>query len=59
MNRIVLRDDQWGKIESLISGGANDCSTGKENRLFLEAVLYKERNLVERLFVVNQQLTVI
>jgi transposase len=38
---MVLRNDQWEKIEPLISGRANDCGvTGKENRLFLEAVLW-------------------
>jgi transposase len=37
----MLRDDQWERIEPLLSGKASDCGvTGKENRLFLEAVLW-------------------
>ena len=39
-----LRDDQWERVESLLPGreghvGAN----GKDNRLFVEAVLYRYR----------------
>lgn len=38
---MILRDDQWIRIEPLLSGKASDCGvTGKENRLFLEAVLW-------------------
>ncbi len=41
MSRRVLRDDQWERIEPLLSGKASDCGvTGKENRLFIEAVLW-------------------
>ncbi len=41
MTRKVLRDDQWERIEPLLSGKASDCGvTGKENRLFIEAVLW-------------------
>ena len=41
MCRMVLRDDQWERIEPLLSGRASDCGvTGKENRLFLEGVLW-------------------
>jgi len=37
----MLRDDQWERMEPLLSGSASNCSvTGKENRLFLEAVLW-------------------
>ena len=44
MKGYVLRDDQWECIESLLAGreghvGAN----GKDNRLFVEAVLYRYR----------------
>ncbi len=38
---MVLRDDQWERIEPLLSGRASDCGvTGKGSRLFLEAVLW-------------------
>lgn len=38
---MALRDDQWEKIEPLLSGRASDCGvTGKGNRLFIEAVLW-------------------
>ena len=41
MSRMALRDDQWERIESLLSGRASDCGvTGKGNRLFIEAVLW-------------------
>ena len=41
MNRMILRDDQWSRIEPLLSGKSSDCGvTGKNNRLFLEAVLW-------------------
>ena len=41
MERLLLRDDQWKRIESLLSGKSSDCGvTGKDNRLFIEAVLW-------------------
>ena len=37
----MLRDDQWARIEPLLSGKASDCGvTGRDNRLFIEAVLW-------------------
>jgi len=39
--RRVLRDDQWERIAPLLPGKATDCGvTAKDNRLFLEAVLW-------------------
>ena len=44
MDRKVLRDDQWERIASLLPGKATDCGvTAKDNRLFLEAVLWIAR----------------
>lgn len=44
MNRLVLRDDQWERIEHLLPGKASDCGvTAKDNRLFVEAVLWIAR----------------
>jgi putative transposase len=41
MNRFVLRDDQWERIKDLLPGKATDRGvTAKDNRLFLEAVLW-------------------
>ncbi|HWA97470.1 MAG TPA: IS5 family transposase [Pirellulales bacterium] len=41
MDRKVLRDDQWERIRDLLPGKATDCGvTAKDNRLFLEAVLW-------------------
>lgn len=41
MARMILREDQWNKIEPLLPGKATDCGvTAKNNRLFLEAVLW-------------------
>ena len=41
MSRLVLKDDQWRKVEPFLTGRASDCGvTGKQNRLFLEAVLW-------------------
>lgn len=44
MKRYALRDDQWKKIENLLPGrrGYIGC-TAKDNRLFVEAVLYRYR----------------
>jgi putative transposase len=42
--RKMLRNDQWERIEHLLPGKANDPgATAKDNRLFLEAVLWIAR----------------
>jgi len=39
--RILLRDDQWKKLEPRLPGKAGDRGAGARNdRLFLEAVLW-------------------
>jgi transposase len=39
--RLVLRDDQWSRIEPHLAGKAGDRGvTAKDNRLFVEAVLW-------------------
>ena len=44
MGRIVLRDDQWERLAPLLPGKNSDCGvTAKDNRLFLEAVLWIAR----------------
>jgi len=44
MRRYALRDDQWEKIEQLLPGKASDVGvTARDNRLFVEAVLYRYR----------------
>ncbi len=44
MPRKMLRDDQWERIEDLLPGKASDCGvTAKDNRLFVEAVLWIAR----------------
>jgi transposase len=41
MDRLILRDDQWERIKDLLPGKATDRGvTAKDNRLFLEAVLW-------------------
>ena len=41
MPRPYLRDDQWEKIAPLLPGKKTDCGvTAKDNRLFLEAILW-------------------
>lgn len=41
MDRRMLRDDQWERIEGLLPGKATDCGvTAKDNRRFVEAVLW-------------------
>ena len=41
MIRNVLIDEQWKRIEPLLSGKPSDCGvTGRNNRLSLEAVLW-------------------
>ena len=44
MPRKMLRNDQWQSIEQLLPGKPSDCSvTAKDNRLFVEAVLWIAR----------------
>jgi transposase len=44
MSRKILRNDQWERIEDLLPGKTTDCGvTAKDNRLFLEAVLWIAR----------------
>lgn len=44
MSRTILSDDQWARIEHLLPGKASDRGvTAKNNRLFLEAVLWIAR----------------
>ena len=40
--RHALRDDQWARIKDILPGQPNDVGvTAKDNRLFVEAVLYR------------------
>ena len=42
--RYALRDDQWQRIEHLLPGRVGTGGvTAKDNRLFVEAVLYRYR----------------
>ena len=44
MRRYALRDDQWERIEGLLPGREGHVGvTSKDNRLFVEAVLYRYR----------------
>lgn len=44
MARTILRDDQWDRMKDLLPGTLNDCGvTAKDNRLFVEAVLWIAR----------------
>jgi transposase len=44
MRRYALRDDQWERIEHLLPGREGHVGvTAKDNRLFVEAVLYRYR----------------
>ena len=44
MRRYALRDDQWDKIEDILPGREGHVGvTAKDNRLFVEAVLYRYR----------------
>jgi transposase len=44
MRRYALRDDQWTQIEGLLPGRAGHVGmTARDNRLFVEAVLYRYR----------------
>ena len=42
-DRTVLTDDMWERIELLLSGKATDSGRTADNRLFLEAVLWRFR----------------
>jgi len=43
-DRFVVSDAVWAKVVSLLPGKATDSgATGKDNRLFLEAVLWRVR----------------
>ena len=44
MDRAMLRDDQWDRIKDVLPGKKGDCGvTAKDNRLFVEAVLWLGR----------------
>lgn len=44
VERRILRDDQGARIEPLLPGKATDCGvTARDNRLFMEAVLWSGR----------------
>src|SRR5258706_12961157 len=44
MRRLALCDDQWGRIKALRPGREGHVGvTAKDNRLFVEAVLYRYR----------------
>ena len=44
MRRYALRDDQWDRIEHLLPGREGHVGvTAADNRLFVEAVLYRYR----------------
>src|SRR5271165_2757622 len=44
MGRFGLRDDQWGRIKGLLPGREGSVGvTAADNRLFVEAVLYRYR----------------
>ncbi len=43
--RYMLRDDQWERIQNLLPGRDGHVEvTAKDNRLFIEAVLYRYRS---------------
>src|SRR5690606_6786405 len=45
--RYALRDDQWAQIKDLLPGRARTVGvTAKDNRLFVEAVLYRYRFVI-------------
>jgi hypothetical protein len=42
--RYALRDDQWERIKDMLPGSADWVGvTAKDNRLFVDAVLYRYR----------------
>ncbi len=43
-DRLVIDDRLWSLMEGLLPGKSTDCGvTGKDNRLFMEAVLWRVR----------------
>ena len=43
-DRFVVDDETWGKVEALLPGKATDRGvTARDNRMFLEAVLWRVR----------------
>jgi len=46
IRRYGLRTDQWQKIKQLLPGKKGDVGvTAKDNKLFVEAVLYRYRSV--------------
>ncbi len=44
VRRYALRDDQWARLKDRLPGGTETVGvTAKDNRLFVEAVLYRYR----------------
>jgi transposase len=44
VRRYALRDEQWERIRALLAGQAGQAgATARDNRLFIEAVLYRYR----------------
>ncbi len=44
MRRYALRDDQWDRIKDILPGRAGHVGvTAKDNRLFVDAVIYRYR----------------
>ena len=44
MRRYALRDDQWDRIKDILPGREGHVgATAKDNRLFVEAVIYRYR----------------
>lgn len=44
MDRMLMTDEQWSHIKALLPGKKTDCGvTARDNRLFLEAVLWINR----------------
>ena len=44
MHRYALRDDQWIRIRDMLPGRAGTVgANGRDNRLFVEAILYRYR----------------
>ena len=44
LRRYGWRDDQWERIEAMLPGGKQSVGvTARDNRLFVEAVLYRYR----------------
>ena len=43
MRRYALRDDQWGRIKDFLPGREGHVGGAADNRLFIEAILYRYR----------------